>query len=101
MRGPGAARRHSFLRRPDAVMYGNSIDVVFTTDFGEWRKSPSTRFREVIEMGQLCWRAWSPLWGSASSGLSSCGRTVVKQLEPGALWRGVWPCVGVSPRGRP
>jgi hypothetical protein len=39
------------------VMCGNSIGVVFALDFGEERKSPPTRFREAIEMGQLCWRA--------------------------------------------
>jgi hypothetical protein len=39
------------------VMYENSIDVVFTTDFGEGLKSPPIRFRDMIEMGQLYWRA--------------------------------------------
>jgi hypothetical protein len=30
-------------------MYGNSIDVVFTLDFGEGRQSPPTRFQKAID----------------------------------------------------
>jgi hypothetical protein len=35
------------------VMYGNSIDVVFTLDFGEGRQSPPTRFQKAID-----WASW-------------------------------------------
>lgn len=39
-------------------MYGNSIDVVFTTDSVRAQETaPPTRFREVIERSQLYWRA--------------------------------------------
>jgi hypothetical protein len=86
-------------------MCGNSINVVFTLDFGEGRKSPPStlsggeRDGPVVlagvmnttvtrRVGQRGSATWSRRCGR--------GRGVVEGHRLGALWRGVCPWVGTS-----
>jgi hypothetical protein len=81
--------------------------------FHEGLQRMSARVRNALPAGRSgwvsCgWRAWSPLWHSASSRLSkgaaiedaaAAAVSWSERLEPGAPWRGVCPCVGVSQGG--